>query len=856
MAGGMGEAEARRQARLRLGGAGVQKERTRERDVLPWLESLAADVRYALRSLRANPGFTLVAVLSLGLGIGANTAIFSLVDAVMLRPLPVSRPEELVQVTMGPGDETFTNPVWEELRDRQDVFSGAFAYGDRRFDLAGGGEVRAVDGAWVSGGFFNTLGVSPAAGRVTGPADDFRGCPAVAVIGHGFWQSEYGGAAGAVGRTVSLDGHPFEIVGVAAPGFTGVEVGKAAQVYAPLCAKVVVDGADRGLDHRSYWFLHVVGRLREGTTAEAARARLAALAPAVFGATVPPDWDAEGKREYLKNTLDVVPAANGQSALRSRYSEALLALMMVVGTVLLIACANVANLLLARAAARRREVAVRLAIGAGRGRLVRQLLTESLLLALLGGVVGLVFASWAGGLLVRLLSTRSNAVRLDLSVDARLLAFTLAVSTATAVLFGLAPAWRATRVDPHAAMQATGRSVAEGHSRLTLGRALVVGQIALSLVLVLGAGLLLGTFRRLATLDPGFRSDGVLLAAVDLRNARLPDERLVGVKREILETVRAVPGVRSSSASALTPVSGSGWNGRVVVDGYVPAGQYDDLVFLNAVSDGFFATLGTPLLAGRDFDRGDAAGAEPVAVVNEAMARKFFGGASPVGRRITWEDGPQSEKPLLVVGVVGNTKYGNLREETQPQMFLPLEQDEGGPTLNLELRTPGPPASLVPAVTAAVVGIAPGISLRYATLREQVDASLTQERLLASLSGFFGGLALLLAAVGLYGTMAYSVARRRGEIGIRIALGAARARVVRLVMGDVGRMVLAGVAIGALAAALVVRRVAPFLFGLAPSDPATWALSALTLAVAAVAAGALPAWRAARVDPMDSLREE
>ncbi len=858
VAGGMSEAEARREARIRFGGAGVQKERARDRDLLPWLESLVADLRYALRSLRSNPGFAVVAVLSLGLGIGANTAIFSLVDAVMLRSLPVSRPEELVQVNMGdPGIIDFSNPLWEELRDRQEVFSGAFAYSDQRFDLAGGGEVRPVEGTWVSGGFFGTLGVAPAAGRLLTAGDDFRGCPAVAVLGHGFWQSAYGGARNAVGRSISLNGHPFQIVGVAQPGFTGVEVGRVPQVFAPLCAKAVVDGGDGGLDQHSTWFLRIVGRRAEGVTEAGARARLAALAPAVFGATVPADWDERGKQQYLRSKLDVVPAATGYSSLRLQYRDALLAMTVVVGLVLLIACANVANLLLARAAARRREMAIRLAIGAGRGRLVRQLLTESLVLALLGGALGLVFAKWASGLLVRLLSTRSNAVQLDLAVDGRLLAFTLAVATGTAVLFGLAPAWRSTRVDPQAAMQATSRSVTEGRSRFSAGKLLVVGQIALSLVLVLGAGLMLGTFRRLVTLDPGFRSEGVLLASLNLRGTGIPRERLPQVKEEILAAVRATPGVRSASASTITPVSASSTNGRVEVEGYVPKGRGDTEVFFNTVSDGYFATLGTPLLAGRDFGPGDVSGSEPVAVISEAMARKFFGGANPVGRRIGLVDPLSPGRSLSVVGVVANTKYLSLREGSVPLVYLPLAQDRDSPPwLSLVLRTNGPPAELVPAVTAAVGGIDRDIRLRYATLKEQVDGSLTMERLLAMLSGFFGGLALLLAAVGLYGTMAYSVARRRTEIGIRIALGAARARVVRLVLGEVGKMVLVGLALGALVAAVMVRRVAPFLFGMAPSDPATWALSALTLALAAAAAGALPAWRAARLDPMESLREE
>ncbi|HEX2204967.1 MAG TPA: ABC transporter permease [Longimicrobium sp.] len=869
VAGGMTEEEARREARLRFGNPAVQKERTRDRDILPWLESLAADVRYALRSLRASPGFAVVAILSLGLAIGANTAIFSLIDAVMLRSLPVERPEELVRVTtparsggVGEGGDNFTNPLWEALRDRQDVFSGAFATADERFDLAGGGVSRPVAGAWVSGGYFSTLGVRPAAGRLVAPADDYRGCPPVAVVGHGFWRGAYGGSPDVVGKTLSLNGHPFEIVGVAAAGFSGVHVGRAAEVYVPLCAMPIVQGGDDSLDERSTWFLNVFGRRRPGMTTDDAGRRLAALAPAVFGATVPEDWPTEAKEGYRRTTLSAVPAANGYSDVRGRYQDALVALMAAVGLVLLIGCANVANLLLARASSRRHEVAVRLAIGAGRGRLVRQFLTESLLLSLLGAAVGLLLAAAATRLLVRYVAMRGErgeAVWLDLSLDGRVLAFTLLVATATAILFGLVPAWRSARVDPRGAMKANDRSIVEGHSRFGVGKALVVGQIALSLVLVVSAGLLLGTFRRLATLDPGFEPGGVLLASVDMGNAGIPEEAVPRVKREILERVRAAPGVESASASVFTPLSGGGWNGMVEVDGYTPASPLDAEVFFNGVSDGFFATLGAALLAGRDFDEGDGAESPPVAIVNESFMKKFFHGANPVGRRVTIKGlFAGDDEVLQVVGVVRDTKYRSMREEPEPLVFRPLGQLGGPdrPSLELELRGRGAASALVRTVTGAVGEVNGSFSIRYRTLESQMDASLARERMLATLSGLFGGLALLLAAVGLYGTMAYSVARRRNEIGIRIALGAARARVMRLVLGEAGRLLVAGLLLGGAGALVATRWVAPFLFGVAPSDPATWAISALALAAVSVAACALPAWRAARLDPNAVLRAE
>jgi putative ABC transport system permease protein len=867
VAAGMSEAEARREARRRFGNPEVMRERVRDADLLVWLESALADLRYAARALRANPGFTLVAVLSLGLGIGANTAIFSLINAVMLRSLPVAQPEELVQLSRagqvargsyhsGAGGTIFTNPLWEAVRDRQDALAGTFAFADRSFNLAQAGEVRREAGAWVSGGYFSELGVPAAAGRPLGPADDFRGCPGAAVLGHGFWLREYGGAADAVGRTISLDGHPFEIVGVAAPGFSGVHVGRDAEIFLPLCtADILVPGSDM-LDGRSIWYLKVFGRLRPGGTLEEARAGLGAAAQAVHRATIPESWTTEEQREYAEGTLDALPAASGYSAARGDYREALLTLLVVVAVVLLIACANVAQLLMARATAREHEVAVRLAIGSGRARLVRQLLTESLLLALLGAAVGVLFARWASGIVVGLLAQSGRPVDLDLSLDLRVLGFTVAVAAATGILLGLAPAWRSARLDPQAAMHGGGRGPV-GRSRQRFARAIVIGQVALSLVLVVASGLLVGSFRRLATLDPGFRSEGVLLVSADWSNADLGEARAPRFPRELLERLRAIPGVRRASASLLTPISGTTWNEYVVVGGYTPPEGQDALIWFNGVTDGYLETFGTPLLAGRDLMPRDGAGAPPVVLINETGADHFFGDESPLGKQIRTEFHGTLGPPMEVVGVVKDAKYRALDEEPLPTAYQPLDQAElWGPAIELALRTEAPPATLIPAVTEAIREVHPAIALELVTLEDQLAVSLARPRLLATLSGFFGVLALALAVIGLYGTIAYSVARRRNEIGIRVALGAARTGILRMVAGEAGRVVAAGVVLGLLLALAATRLVAAFLYGVTASDPATLAISALVLAAAAMAAAALPAWRAAGVDPRVALREE
>jgi predicted permease len=433
------------------------------------------------------------------------------------------------------------------------------------------------------------------------------------------------------------------------------------------------------------------------------------------------------------------------------------------------------------------------------------------------------------------------------------------VAIATGVVFGLAPAWRATRVNAQAAMKTADRTIAEGHSRFTAGKALVVVQITLALVLVMSAGLLLGSFRELATLDPGFRSQGVLLASLDLRNADYPDEQVGAVKREILERLRAAPGVRSASASEITPISGAGWNGGIAVDGFAPRDERDNLVFFNAVAPDFFATLRTPLLAGREFTSSDRSGSVPVAVINEALAKKFFGSRNPLGARIGLLRPGEAETHdfVEVVGIVADTKYGSLREDTRELLYLPMTQSGWNrPGLNVELRTDGAAASLIPTVEAVSAAVSPRISLEFTTLAGQVASSLSRERLLATLSGFFGGLALLLAAVGLYGTLSYNVARRRNEIGIRMALGAASGAVLRSVLREAGVLVVLGLLLGGVAAWASTRFVASFLYGLSPTDATVFVVSVLALVVAAAIAAALPAWRATRVDPMVALRAE
>ena len=858
VAHGMNPEAARREARKQFGNYGLQKESTRNSDVFRWLESLLGDLRYAIRTLRSAPAFALVAILSLALGIGANTAIFSLINAVMLKSLPVRNPEELMMVLRDSSQQT-TNPIWEYIRDHQDVFSHTLTYDGAEFNLASAGQARRIIGDWVSGDFFPALGVGATLGRTLLPSDDVRGCPAVATISDSFWKTEYGGSEGVIGKTVRLDGHPFQIVGVIDPGFAGLDVGVHAQLFTPLCAKTIINGNDKWIDARSHWYLRIVGRAKPGITPGQARARLQLMMPGLVEATLPPDWPADAAKGYQKAQLSVASAAKGFAALSPTYRKALLVLMTVVGIVLLIACANVANLLLARATKRQHEIAVRLALGATPARLIRQLLTESVLLALMGAAVGVLFAVWGSHLLVSLISTSENAVTLDLSIDMPVLAFTICIATATGVLFGLVPAWRTGHVEPHIAMKSQGRGVADGHSRFSIGKALVVAQIALSLLLVAGAVLLLGSWRRLATVDPGFKSDHVLLMTADLRaeNADTSTKRLGALRRQLLEQLRATPGVRMASESELTPISGSTWNQEIKADGFTPATADDATIWINEVSDGYFATTGTPLLTGRDFNSRDVPASAKVAIVNQAMAHRVFGSRSAIGQLFQMLDGKDYGPPIEIVGVVANTKYGSLSETAQPIIYLSEGQDAApGIATIFEVSTVGPTTAIIPSIKTAVAHVAPRASLDFTTLESQVSESLQLPQTLATLSGFFGALALILAMIGLYGIMSYNVARRRNEIGVRIALGATQGRVVRMVMGEVGRIVGLGVAIGILLTLGVTRLVSAFLYGVKATDPATMVLSGAVLATVALAAAMLPAWRAARLDPVSALRDD
>jgi len=863
VAAGVSEADARRRARLEFGGLEQTKEHCRDARGTRLVDDLVQDLRYGLRVLRRSPAFTAVAVASLALGIGANTAIFTLVDALVLRSLPVPEPARLVRLAGG----SWTNAIWEAIRDRdRQLGFEAAAFSETRFDLAAGGEADLAQGLFASGAFFEVMGVPALLGRTLTPADDQRGGGAegpVAVISHAFWQRRFGGAASAVGGTLSLNGVAFTVVGVASPGFFGPSVGRSFDVAVPIGTVDLVQGRAGGrgwLDERSTWWLDVLARLEPGRSVAEATAALRAAQPQVREAALPGGWAAEDLAQFLGEPLSLVPAASGFSDLRREYERPLLAVMAVVALVLLVACANLASLLLARASARRHELGARLALGAGQWRLARQLLTESLLLAVPGSLLGLLFARAGSALLVAQLTSRQGLVSLDVSLHWRVLLFTSGVTLATVLLFGVAPALRARRLSPSAAIRPGARGVLGAGPR-AIGRPLVVVQVALSLVLVFAAGLFLRTFVRLAHRDLGFDRGPLLLVNLD---AQRSEASAAGGRGALFararEAAAAVPGVAEAAVSAIPPVSGMGWNGPVELEGGIPRAGRERFSWYNAVSPGYFRSYGTPLLAGRDFDERDRLGAPAVAIVNEAFARRFCGCPSPLGLRALRHGPPGvTLPPVEVVGVVKDAAYRSLREAMAPTLYVPmaqLEPDAVWPFATLAVRSAaGPPQQHVRPLTRALQAVDPRLSLTFQPLAAQLDAVLMRERMVAMLSGFFGVLAVLLAGIGLYGVTAYAVSSRRSEIGLRMALGADAHGVVRLVLRGVMLLVALGLAIGAAASLWASRFAGSLLYELEPHDPVTLAGSALVLVAASLLAAGLPARDAVRIDPAEVLRE-
>ena len=855
---GMTPAEARRAALLKTGGLALAQENYRNRRGLPTLETAFRDLRHAARLLRRSPGFTAIAVLSLALGIGANTSIFTIINAVMLRSLPVEDPSRLVQIKQG-DNSVLTNPIWEQIRDHQQAFSGALAYSDTRFDLADGGESHFAQGVWVSGDYFRVLGVAPMKGRVFNQFDDRRGAPALAVLSYSFWQRRYGSDPGIVGKTLRLNRVPFQIVGVTPPWFKGLNLDRGYDVAIPIACEPLLHPDRSALDEKANWWLRLLGRVRPEETLSQAAARMKLMSAEVNGATLPPDWEPKDKDWYLKTSYELSPATTGFSRTGSQYRAALLTLMAIVGLVLLIACTNVANLLLARASARQREFAVRMAIGASRFRIVRQLLTESLLLSFLGAMGGFLLALAGSRLLIRLISSASNPLEIDVAPDLRVFGFTIAVAFLTAILFGLAPALRATRVELEQALKENARSAVAGSSRFNLGKALLAGQVALSLVLLVAAGLFLGTLRNLLTLDPGFDRQNLLVITANVQQAAVAPSQRVRVFQEILESLRAVPGVRSASSSMIAPLSGSSWDQYAHVEGYQETSREDTLTYFNRVSPQYFRSMGIPLLVGRDFDERDDLHSPNVLIVSESTARHFFGSVNALGKTISLDrPGPdRTLYPYQIVGVVKDAKYAQIDEKPLHVGYVPAAQDpDPWPEMSFEVRPQGSAQRLIPALRTAVARVNRAASLEFGDLDSQVDDYLLRPRAVALLSTAFGLLALLLAMVGLYGVTSYAAVQRKGEIGIRMALGEQRQSVTWLMLRDILTLLAAGLALGLTASLAAGRLVASLLYGIKPNDPLQLSGAVLVLACATAVAAYLPARRAARLDPMAALREE
>jgi predicted permease len=857
--------EARRAVLRGLGTIESLKEHVRETRRVGVVDDVVRDLQFGARLLRRRPGFTVVAVASLALGIGANTAIFQLLDAVRLRALPVERPEELAIIEIEdrgwpPSDYNSRYPdltyaQWERLRRDQRAFTGVLAWANQVFDLAARGESRfAENGLFVSGEFFDVLGVAPAVGRLLAAADDQPGCGAPGVVlSHAFWRRELGARPGVVGEMLTIRARQLPIVGVAAAGFHGVEVGRSFDLAVPICARPLLYGG-AGRPRPDEWWIAAMGRRAPGVSPGQAVAALASMSPPIFKDTVPPSYGPADAETYLGFTLTARDGSAGFSQLRQQYGVPLWLLLGVSGLVLLMACVNLASLLLGRMTSRDREMALRLAIGARRSRLVRQLLVESLLVGALGAAAGAVLAPMSGRLIVAMMGTDVSPLFLDLGVDWRMLSFAAVLAVLTSIVFGLVPALRGSGVAAFAAIKSAGR--ASGGRRLAaVRRALAAIQIALSVVLLSG-GLLFGrSLYNLLTVDLGFEDAGILEADVDIGRLDIPVERRAAVRGTLLERLRALPDVENVATLSSVPMVTSSYR-YVFVDG--PNGVTRHMSRFNRVSDRYFATLGTPLVAGRDFDAGDTPSSPIVLIVNEAFAAQVFGGANPIGITIRLEgQRRQPGAPATIVGIVGNAKHGSLREDFPAIGYVAESQTPMlGTSFNFVVRGRIPPAPLRAAVGRAIEQASPGALFHFHDFQEQIRYSIRLDRVMATLCGFFALLGAMLAAIGVYGVTAASVGQRVTEIGVRLAMGATPRRIVRLILGEGLTVLLIGLAGGVAVAWLASSAAQGLLFGLTPGDPPTLAAAATLLGLVGLAAILSPAVRAARLEPTRALRAE
>ncbi len=828
------------------------------------------DIRYGIRMLLKKPGFTLIAVISLALGIGANTAIFSLLDAVLIKTLPVQEPQQLVLfgkgedqgASLGPPSgnvDLFSYPFYRQAEQKTDVFSGVAGLLSLTWTVHGfvnsSSDIEQMEVQLVSGSYFPVLGVNAGLGRVLTEADDQNsGGHPVAVVSYAWWQQRLGGDPAAIGRTIKIDDTTYNIVGVAPKEFFGTTVGSAPDLWISLAMEKQMPPAHwDGRTKDSFRSLHLIGRLKNGVNPEQATASLNLLFKQYLRATAGSQPAPDRLDLIEKANFNLTPVSRGLSTLREQFSLSLKVLMGVVGLVLLIASANVANLLLAHGAARRREFAVRMAVGAGRLRLVRQLFTESALLVTLGAVAGAALAWWGTRLLLVMASDGPEALPLQVTPNIRVLAFTIGASVLCAVVFGTAPALRASRIEPNSSLKGGKTS---SPLRNPLGKVFVAAQVALSLLLLVGAGLFVRTLINLQRVPSGFNQENAMLFMVDTAATgyKEKDPKLPAMLRDVEEKVKAIPGVQAASFAFFTFHQGV-WTSPAYTRDQPDIAPNLRSIRNNIVGPDFFAAMGIPLVQGRGFGPQDTASSQKVAVISESMAQRFFPSGSPVGKRFGI-DGPNSTEALEVIGVVKDAKFGSLTEEVKPIAFYPHAQlpDVLG---NFVVRFSGPSSAVVPQVRETIKQVNRNLPVDdVVSLSDHIGRSLVQQKLIARLASFFGLLALLLACVGLYGVMSYGVARRTNEIGIRMALGARGRSVLWLVLREALVLVVIGLVVGVLASLALTKTAASLLYELKPNDPLTIATATIVLMMVALLAGYLPARRAARVDPMIALRDE